>query len=242
MVGGPVDQPPDDRGSGGPGPRSVIISLAVAGVLGLGLVAAFAYTDVVGVFVEDDRGALVAEDGRVGLVGEGRYRDPNGNTCALENAHFGDLWLRSGLDADEWWCPASVPAGSTLAPPPPPPPPPHQLTFALVLTPQGAEPLTMGAVKMTQVAPRTVEVRVAMRDRLLLDSNPRLEIFLRGCDWLGLNERRYWGPVLNHVGRLTGRVTTLRMRGVTLTHINKRGGAIAYVDDSGLPTMRCADI
>jgi hypothetical protein len=96
---------------------------------------------------------------------------------------------------------------------------------------------------MTQVAPRTVEVRVEMLDTLDRDLNPRVEVFLRDCSWLGLNPDDL-GPVVYHVGRLTGRVTTLRMRGVTLEQIAKAQRSIAYIDDytSEISGVACADL
>lgn len=42
------------------------------------------------------------------MVGDNNWRDRKGNICASASAHFGDLWPKSGLDASQLWCPASV--------------------------------------------------------------------------------------------------------------------------------------
>ena len=122
-------------------------------------------------------------------------------------------------------------------------PPPRTLMFELVVGTAVPDPWTMAIVEMTQVAPRTVKVRVEMLDTLERDLHPRVKIFRRDCSWLGLNPDDL-GPVVYHVGRLTGRVTTLRMRGFTLSQIAKPQRSIAYIDDytGGVSGVACADL
>lgn len=81
-----------------------------------------------------------------------------------------------------------------------------------------------------------------MLDTLGRDSHPRLKVFLRECSWLGLNPDDL-GPVL-YAWRLTGRVTTLRLRGVTLGQVAKPHRSIAYIDDwtGAISGVACADL
>ena len=52
---------------------------------------------------------------RVQLEATGENLHYNGNTCLRDNAHAGNHWLKSRLDPDKFWCPASLPAGAKVA-------------------------------------------------------------------------------------------------------------------------------
>lgn len=62
---------------------------------------------------------------KVGSFGNNQFRDANRNVCQEDKAHFGDHWVKSGLDANQVWCPASAPARAKLAKPVSAAPPPE---------------------------------------------------------------------------------------------------------------------
>ena len=107
LAGTPASQPTGDHGRKRSDRRTLGISAAVALVVATGLAGwTLAYTEGV-VFGGDD--GTRGEDDRVGLLGDGNYRDPKGNICTEETAHMGAHWVKTGLAPNKVWCPASVP-------------------------------------------------------------------------------------------------------------------------------------